>query len=111
MTREEQIKTITQNNLNDIISICDPSDEYIKGYTHGFKEGVEWADNHPNWHKADEELPPMDTTITYKFSKKVLVSDGEHMHVSRYNYNTGEWFVIDITVTYWMYLPEFPKED
>ncbi|MBR4589978.1 MAG: hypothetical protein IKO36_04865 [Bacteroidaceae bacterium] len=76
-----------------------------------FIKGAEWADNHPNWHKADEELPPIDTTITYKFSKKVLVSDGEHIHVSRYDYNTGEWLVIDITVTYWMYLPEFPKED
>lgn len=111
MTREEQIEIITQNNIDDISSICSPTDEYIKGYTHGFKEGAEWADNHPNWHDVDEELPPIDTAITYKFSKKVLVSDGEHIHVSRYNYNTGEWFVIDITVTYWMYLPEFLKED
>lgn len=70
---------------------------------------LKWADNHNDWHDADKELPPMDTTITYKFSKKVLVSDGEHIHVSRYNYNTGEWFVIDITVTHWMYLPELPK--
>lgn len=72
---------------------------------------LKWADNHPIWHKADEELPPIDKAIAYKFSKKVLVSDGEHIHASRYNYNTGEWFVIDITVTHWMYLPELPKSN
>lgn len=31
---------------------------------------LKWADNHPNWHDVDEELPPIDTAIAYKFSKK-----------------------------------------
>lgn len=95
MTREEQIKAAS--SFSNMVS-------------NDFIRGAEWADSHPNWHKADEELPPIDTAIAYKFSKKVLVSDGTYIHASRYNYNTGEWFVIDITVTHWMYLPELPSK-
>lgn len=113
MTREEQIKTITQNNLNDIISICNPSDEYIKGYTHGFKEGAEWADNHPNWHKVDEELPPPISDVS-PFSNDVIVTDGVLICNGYYNYTSKSWSAFgDIDsdeVTHWMYLPDFPQK-
>lgn len=113
MTREEQIKTITQNNLNDIISICNPSDEYIKGYTHGFKEGAEWADKHPNWHKVDEELPPpMENLPEYSIS--VIATDGVLLCRGFYNYAIEEWSIdgdIDSDeVTHWMYLPDLPQK-
>lgn len=78
-------------------------DEFIKG--------AEWADNHSDWHDADEELPPKDAERANKFSKKVLVSDGERIHISRYDYEMDGWLVIDMGVTHWMYLPEPPKED
>lgn len=106
MTRKEQIDTAASRRANQFTHPVEWNEAYCK-----FREGAEWADSHPNWHKADEELPPIDTAIAYKFSKKVLVSDGTYIHASRYNYNTGEWFVIDITVTHWMYLPNLPKED
>lgn len=72
---------------------------------------LKWADNHPNWHDADEELPPKDAERANKFSKKVLVSDGERIHISRYDYEMDGWLVIDMGVTHWMYLPEPPKEN
>lgn len=72
---------------------------------------LKWADNHHDWHKVNEELPPRDTECVNKFSKKVLVSNGKGIHISRYDYNMGDWLVIDMEVTHWMYLPEPPKED
>lgn len=75
-----------------------------------FIKGSEWADAHPNWISVEDELPPIDRAIAYKFSKKVLVSDGEHIHASRYSYNTGEWLVVDIIVTHWMPLPNLPEK-
>lgn len=76
-----------------------------------FTKGAEWADNHPNWHDADKELPPRDAKCVNKFSKKVLVSDGEQIQISRYDYGMDGWLVIDMGVTHWMYLPEPPKEN
>ena len=72
---------------------------------------LKWADIHPNWHKVDEELPPSDTKYANVFSKKVLVSNGERIHISRYDYEMGNWLVIDMEVTHWAYLPELPKTD
>lgn len=72
---------------------------------------LKWADNHNDWHDVDEELPPKDAERANKFSKKVLVTNGERIHVSRYDYEMDGWLVIDMEVTHWMYLPELPKND
>lgn len=72
---------------------------------------LKWADIHPNWHDADKELPPKDAERANMFSKKVLVSNGERIHISRYDYEMDGWLVIDMGVTHWMYLPNLPKED
>ena len=72
---------------------------------------LKWADNHNDWHDADEELPPKDAERANKFNKKVLVSDGEQTQISRYDYEMDGWLVIDMGVTHWMYLSEPPKEN
>ena len=116
MTREEQRNIAAEEYTKKWyeeglgISLKDyPTDARIT--ITDFTKGAEWADNHPNWHDVDEELPPIDTAIAYKFSKKVLVSDGERIHISRYDYEMDGWLVIDMGVTHWMYLPEPPKEN
>lgn len=115
MTREEQrnkaAKEHTEQWYKELGTSVEeyPTDAQIT--IKEFTKGAEWADSHPNWHKVNEELPPRDSECTNKFSKKVLVSNGKGIHISRYDYEMGNWFVIDMEVTHWMYLPEPPKED
>lgn len=113
MTRKEQTKIITRNNIDDISSICSPTDEYIKGYTHGFKEGAEWADSHPNWHKVDDDLPPQISAVQ-PFSDSVIVTDEVLLCRGYYDYFYKSWEIegdIDSDeVTHWMYLPDLPKK-
>lgn len=106
MTREEQIDTAASRRANQYFHPVEWNEAYCK-----FREGAKWADSHPDWHKASEELPPRDSECANKFSKKVLVSDGERITISRYDYEMDGWIVIDMEVTHWMYLPEPPKED
>lgn len=106
MTREEQIDTVACRRANQFTHPVEWNEAYCK-----FREGAKWADNHPNWHKADKELPPKDVERANMFSKKVLVSNGERIHISRYDYEMDNWLVIDMEVTHWMYLPEPPKEN
>ena len=77
-----------------------------------FTKGAEWADNHPNWYKADEELPPPINAGEY-FSGSVIVTDGVLLCQGYYNYICKSWEIegdIDSDeVTYWMFLPELPK--
>ena len=68
---------------------------------------------HSEWHDVDKELPPLENEkyLGCKVSIKVLVSDGERINISRYDYEMDGWLVIDMGVTHWMYLPNLPKED
>lgn len=63
--------------------------------------GQDYVNNHPNWHKADKELPPP--------SIKVLVTDGNSIEYGWYDYYRNEWRSLITKVTHWMYLPELPK--
>lgn len=74
---------------------------------------LKWADIHPNWHDADKELPPLENEeyLGHKVSIKVIVSDGENITITQYDYEMDGWLVIDMGVTHWMYLPNLPKED
>lgn len=44
---------------------------------------------HSEWHDADKELPPLENEeyLSCKVSINVLVSDGERIHISRYDYD------------------------
>lgn len=64
---------------------------------------LKWADNHPNWHKADKELPPP--------YAKVVVTDGNSIEYGWYDCYRNEWRGLMAKITHWMYLPELPKED
>lgn len=75
---------------------------------------LKWADNHPNWHKTDKELPPPINAGEY-FSGSVIVTDGVLLCQGYYNYICKSWKIegdIDSDeVTHWMYLPELPKSN
>ena len=107
MKRREQAKILIERSLNDIISICDPEREYIEGYTHGVMEGVEWADQHPNWHKTSDELPQ-------KGGHYLCVANN---HMTDLVWKGSCWANLrtleDIEtnkVEYWMERPELPKD-
>ena len=88
MEREEQIKAAA--SFSNMVS-------------NDFIRGAEWADAHPDWHKADEELPPS--------SIKVLVTDGNSIEYGWYDHYCNEWRSLMTKVTHWVHLPELPKTD
>ena len=98
MTREEQIKAAA--SFSNMVS-------------NDFIRGAEWADNHPNWHKVGEELPPPISNVS-PFSNDVIVTDGQLLCKGEYNYTSNSWSVdgkIDIDeITHWMYLPDLPQK-
>lgn len=115
--REKQIEIITQNNINDISSICSPTDEYIKGYTHGFKEGAKWADEHPNWISVENELP-VSGFKNSAFSKDVLIEIYGNIYVGYYVIHKKEWVLYNpdadydsSMITHWMPFPKFIKNE
>jgi hypothetical protein len=98
MTRKEQIKAAA--SFSNMVS-------------NDFIRGAEWADNHPNWRKVDEELPPPISDVPL-FSNDVIVTDGRLICRGYYNYTSESWSVdgkIEIDeITHWMYLPDFPQK-
>lgn len=107
--REEQIEIITQNNINDISSICGPTDEYIKGYTHGLKEGAKWADEHPNWISVEDELPKDMLQSLCLVVTKGVVAVGFYYNDYKQWFATGYCNLKPIEVTHWMPFPKFIK--
>lgn len=98
MTRKEQIKAAA--SFSNMVS-------------NDFIRGAKWADSHPNWHKADEELPPP-ISVVQPFSDNVIVTDGWSLCQGYYNYTSNSWSVdgrIDTDeITHWMYLPDLPSK-
>ena len=98
MTRKEQIKAAA--SFSNMVS-------------NDFIRGAEWADNHPNWHKVDDELPPPISDVS-PFSNDVIVTDGRLICNGYYNYTSKSWSVfgnIDSDeITHWMYLPDLPQK-
>lgn len=101
MTRKEQIKAAA--SFSNMVS-------------NDFIRGAEWADSHPNWHKADEELPERSDSDP-NISIKVVISglgEGWYCNFAVYDYSTSNWLLVDeyeVTldppdyVDYWMPLP------
>lgn len=116
MTREEQRNKAAKEyaaqwyqELGTSVEEC-PIDAQIT--IDEFIKGAEWADSHPNWHKADKELPPP-ISVVENFSGSVIVTDGVLLCQGYYNYIYESWEIegdIDSDeVTHWMFLPELPK--
>ena len=89
-----------------------------------FTKGAEWADSHPYWHKAGEELPEK-SKLDPNISIRVLAldEDGEY-HIAIYDYSINDWQMVEgnegaenifrtvllIDIIYWMPLPNKPEE-
>ena len=77
---------------------------------------LKWADNHPNWNKVDEELPPP-ISVAQDFSDSIIVTDGVLLCQGYYSHIGKSWGweiegdIDSDEVTHWMYLPNLPKED
>lgn len=103
MTREQEL--ITEYEVANERALSERDKELMLSV-------LKWADNHPIWHKADEELPPPINAGEY-FSGSVIVTDGVLLCQGYYNYICKSWEIegdIDSDeVTYWMFLPELPK--
>lgn len=103
-TREKEI----EKNAKEYSPIYSPDIESMAKQT-GFLDGAHWADKHPKnpWRKIMEELPPI--------KQKVFFLDTNDIpHIGRLE--IGGQIVVsadtpqdDITVTYWMPIPETPK--
>lgn len=99
--RLEQIKQAAESKANELSS---PYQAFVLG--------ANWADIHPinRWHKVEDELPPR-IKETVNVSKAVLVTNGLSYGTGYYNYNLNKWFCVGTTnITYWMELPELPKD-
>ncbi len=81
-----------------------------------FTKGAEWADAHPYWHKAGEELPEKSDSDS-NISIRVVITgldEGWYCNFAVYDYSTGDWLLVDEygeildpidCVDYWMPLP------
>lgn len=119
MTREEQIDTAASRRANQFTHPVEWNEAYCR-----FREGAKWADSHPYWHKAGEELPEklkLDPNISIRVL--ALDEDGEY-HIAIYDYSVNDWQMVEgnegaenifrtvllIDIIYWMPLPNKPEE-
>lgn len=109
MTREEEIEKVLDDNFDTDLYDYKTDDSYCN-YCAGFRQGVEWADKHPNspWVDAKNELPTK--------GGHYLCMDDNHF-VTTLAFNGDEWFnsrtFFDVSlesVKYWMTIPKLPKE-
>ena len=122
MTREEEIR----NAIDTILPI--PPSEKGRKYEQalmatGFEGGAKWADEHPKspWISVDDDLPcnHSDLVLTYKgirFStKRILVMTDIHtLFLCEMKKDDDLGWIWNIStkdkITYWMPIPEPPKE-
>lgn len=118
MTRKEQRNQAgkeygRKNPYHEYLGAGSSRYDYAMPAEH-FIKGSEWADAHPNWHKADEELPPRMESFP-AHSIDVFVTNGVALCQGFYSYIREEWQTEGLfdgnEVTHWMLLPELPKED
>ena len=118
MTREEQrykaAEKYTEQWYKELDASVDEFPTDVKITIYEFTKGAEWADNHPNWHKVDEELPPPISDVSL-FSNNVIVTDGRLICNGYYNYTSKSWSAfgnIDSNeITHWMHLPGLPQKN
>ena len=110
MTRDEDIKKAAKEiaqGIEDWELAADIEDAFI--------EGAWWADSHPHWINAEDELPTK--------AEFYLCVIGDTIQVLFYNEGLEEWYEFYVTkeehldcedwtkkVTHWMPLPQPPKE-
>lgn len=111
MTRQEEIdhvKMTYHKGLHYDPRIC-------------FKEGIEWADNHPksSWISIKDDLPcNYPNNIHFGFTDRVLTTNGKiNIFIALMKNINNEWvwysddnFDVSHVVTHWMPLPQPPKE-
>ena len=122
MTREEEIR----NAIDTILPI--PPSEKGRKYEQalmatGFEGGVKWADEHPKspWISVDDDLPcnHSDLVLTYKgirFSttRILVMTDINTLFLCEMKKDDDLGWIWNIStkdkITYWMPIPEPPKE-
>jgi hypothetical protein len=75
------------------------------GFEDGFKEGANWADQHPHWISVKDELPkePVDVLV-YDEDDGILVS----RYMKDYWSCADDYLSCDC-ITHWMPLPKIPE--
>lgn len=113
MTREDIEK------LNAVEPYCFETDREEQWYQVGLREGLETADEHPKspWISVKEDLPCnheelLDPKSYNNETVIVLTVCGDNYFINWMRLNRdGEWVWHSVqNITYWMKLPELPKE-
>lgn len=109
MTREEEIKQVAYSQYCNSESIC------FTLMCDSFKQGAKWADTHPKspWISVKDDLPCNHQDLVHSnYTDRVLVSArngySEIAFMSKME-NIWVWET-PIKVSYWMPIPELPKE-
>lgn len=109
MTREEKLEKYLDYQY--MYENGDPS------YINGIKVGVSWADKNPKspWISVEERLPDRLPAKFANWSKEVFVAVKRgreyRAYVDKYSHIYKTWNVFGDEVTYWMPIPELPKEE
>lgn len=81
---------------------------------HALAFALRWCDQHPAWISVDDELPPKDYILP-DMSIDVLVTNGNYICKSCYDYSIGGWLDDDFmrldNITHWMPMPQPPKKE
>ena len=109
MKRREQIDNACTN------WICSQENGKVIKAREVWRAAVKWADQHPHWKHAEEELPPHRNQTNHKFendfSVNCFVSDGRDVDTGYYDYRLRKWNCEFLTnVVYW-YSPQPPRKE
>lgn len=112
MTREEEIKQAAYAQYCNSESIC------FTLLCNSFKQGAEWADNHPKslWVKFTGELPPLQEPIIIAVKNKnkedgIWLYDLCMFFGGDYTDNNNWEGKVNWEIPiYWMPIPKLPKE-
>ena len=105
--------------LNDIEPYCFETDREEQWYNVGLKNGLEIADEHPKspWISVKDDLPCNHEKLIFKHSGVlmtrlvfVLYSDYSFRIIKMYKFGDKWLWEYNTIPSYWMYLPELPKE-
>ena len=89
-------------------ALCDH--QHLEGYEEGYKDGYEAGkrDAASPWHRVEERLPD-DSRDVIIFTASRIVGVGSFIRPNWYQWYSGGGLPVD--VTYWMPIPEPPKEE
>ena len=109
MTREEEVRHAAYAEYCNSESIC------FTLLCNSFKQGAEWADNHPKspWISVDNDLPCNHQDLTHSnYTDRVLISARNgFVEVAFMSKIENVWvWETPIKVSHWMPIPKLPKE-